>query len=134
MAEVTTKKEEPYVYTLKAILDMNEIYDSGDCDMIRCQSRKDSDQTVKYVDYEEYLKLQKRLEVCDHNAKVLLKVADNEIAKLKEIAYCHCDEPDAGDMDNSCAKCLKPIENHPLTVEMTELEKLSRNQGGQQRL
>ncbi len=55
-----------------------------------------------------------QLERDNHNAEVLLKVADNEIAKLKESVYCQCEEPDSGDMDNSCARCGKVIEDHPL--------------------
>ncbi len=55
------KIESPYIYTLKAILDQNEIYDSGDCDMIRHHARKDMDEKTKYITYDEYLKLEKKL-------------------------------------------------------------------------
>jgi hypothetical protein len=35
--------------------------------------------------YNENERLKKQIERSDHNAKVLLKVADNEIARLKEL-------------------------------------------------
>ena len=57
---MSKEKEEPYIYTLKAILDQNEIYDSGDCSMIRQHARKKTDQEVKYVALEDYRKLERK--------------------------------------------------------------------------
>jgi hypothetical protein len=67
----------------------------------------------------------KKLELNDHNAKVLLKVADNEITRLKALVYCQCKEPNYNKfgMDNQCARCRKPIENHPLSLSQEPTSK-----------
>ena len=62
---------------------------------------------------------QKIIEINYHNAKVLLKVADNEIARLKTLVYCTCEKPNYNKfgLDNCCSKCGRVIENHPLNKE-----------------
>jgi hypothetical protein len=61
MSEVS-QQDRPYIYTLKAILDNNEIYDSADCDMIREHRGAFSGKLPEYVAKEEYLKLKQKIE------------------------------------------------------------------------
>ena len=61
---------QPYIYTLKAILDNNEIYDSADCSMIRENRGLFKGELPKYVTLEEYQKLEAKIEAAKQAAEV----------------------------------------------------------------
>jgi hypothetical protein len=50
--------------------------------------------------------------------KDIIEKQREQIKYLEGLVYCCCSKPDSNKfgLDNMCARCVKPIKDHPLSV------------------